>query len=360
MDKARKQRLENMLRAVQELKGEYYIGTQRAFNAIKAIARVYDCPGIIASTINEKANIGLEGFLATPERLNGIGLLIGHLQEEFQNELDVIEDGDTLYRELLARPSINLAQILLTSGQGDIYDYSDWLFGWPLFEQSESEKTEQERYADKLFKYNSGLFAEINQAGIRTDEELGKFVSLRLYEELNKMALSFDAESAKKLLGEYASEIEPDETVLQNFPLAVFLTTLNLDWTALFSRETFNKNSRKNKNSAEGVHITLKDIIQSVTKDKVDHKLEYRRQILARYINERYIRHLDNAQLTYEDLVEDASRRLYEKRTELSGLASLNAPNVFIKDGKRHVKEAEIIRRLIGSEKNWLIRYLKS
>ena len=55
MNPRKKQRLEGLLRAVKEIKSNFYIGTSEAYHVIKEIGRTYDNP--------EKISIRLNHFL---------------------------------------------------------------------------------------------------------------------------------------------------------------------------------------------------------------------------------------------------------------------------------------------------------
>jgi len=360
MDGERKQRLKSMLRAVQDSKSDYYIGTQKAFNAVRAIARVYDEPQIISSKINERANIGLDGFLATPERLNGIGLALQSLELGFAEELGVIgdvNDMNNFFSGLFASP-INLAKDLLISCCTPPLPcgYQDWVFGWPYsgFFGEHGEREVLEEYGDRLLGYSQELFSEINRAGIRANKEFGDFLSLRICEGLEDIPIPFNVGGARELARQgLISEPKPDKSAIENFPLAVYQAMRNLDWEEIFSSEIFNESVREHKKAVERNYIVWGELVKSVTRDRVDHRLEYRRQILTSYL-------LPNESITYEALVEISDRRLRDRRSRLSRLMSRDESRLIVKNEKKMVNDAKFIRHLIGSEKSWLIKFLRN
>jgi len=353
----KKQRLESMLSVVQDLKREKYIGTQRAFNIIKRITRLNTNPERIASEINDKlANQGLEGFLATPERLYGIGGALNDLTLEFGDELITIRDSyvedqeNDFFYNLCLKDSRNLADefLLLESvvKQIDFQEgsYLDWIFG---------EKTESIEYQDKLMIYMQDLFSEANICGMNTDQKFGLFLSVRLFNELSDISIPFDIEWGIENAEEMGLDIEPDESVINNFPLAVYTSMQTFDWREIFSHARFNKAREKYK---QYMHTNcLGVIIEGVINDRVDHRLEYRRQILATYLSR-----FGSELITYEQLIEDVDRKLEERKSRHSRSVGLSAPMMILSNDARLLKEIQLIRNLVASDKNWLTRYLRS
>lgn len=66
-----------MLRTIQDLKEEYYIGTKVAFNYLKSVRDIYEKPKKVAELINKKLeNSGLEKLTkAEKANLKSFGLL---------------------------------------------------------------------------------------------------------------------------------------------------------------------------------------------------------------------------------------------------------------------------------------------
>ena len=85
---ADKQKLEDLLREIQSLKGDKYIGTQEAWRYLKRVTALHDNPIRIALAINhrlrQKRGPQLH-YEATPERVVGLGETFGYLHKITEN-----------------------------------------------------------------------------------------------------------------------------------------------------------------------------------------------------------------------------------------------------------------------------------
>ena len=183
-------------------------------------------------------------------------------------------------------------------------------------------------------------------------------MSLKLCEELKEISIPFDVENAIKLRRESgADEPEIDESAIQNFPLAVYLATQSLDWEYLFSREAFYKSSKQHKGLVESQYISTGLLIRNIIRDKVDHRFEYRKQILVNCLSSYFS---DVGPITYEELVEKIERRLEIRESRLSRQIEMDLNPYIIKKEEKLIDEAKFLRHIIGSEKSWLIKFLRS
>ncbi|MEK6861407.1 MAG: hypothetical protein AABY07_05535, partial [Nanoarchaeota archaeon] len=67
-------KLEKLLENVKEIKSQFYVGTQEAWNTLKALERVYSTVDCVVDKINLKLNGSLKEVCckATPERIWGV------------------------------------------------------------------------------------------------------------------------------------------------------------------------------------------------------------------------------------------------------------------------------------------------
>lgn len=106
MEEKRKKELEGMLKAIQDLKEEYYIGTGDAFEYLKRVRNIYERPKKIAELINERlAKESSITYIASPERVVGLNSCLNRCLASSGIELP-----SALDYELLRHPRIYLSE----------------------------------------------------------------------------------------------------------------------------------------------------------------------------------------------------------------------------------------------------------
>jgi len=99
--------------------------------------------------------------------------------------------------------------------------------------------------------------------------------------------------------------------------------------------------------------ISLPNIVDRILKDKVDLRLEYRRQILCKYL-------IDSKIDSYEDAVRIADHRIAIRKDTIEKFEKGQMPDHIMNDAKKLFTEAKFIRHIVGSEKNFIKKYLKN
>ena len=101
----KKERLENILRAVQDLKEDYYIGTRDAWVYLKYVRGIYSTPEIIAHKVNDALKLqDIGDYRATPERIVGYTSVMEEIGEivykkKLQENKDfILESLDRYFR----------------------------------------------------------------------------------------------------------------------------------------------------------------------------------------------------------------------------------------------------------------------
>jgi len=163
-----KKYLEGMLRAIQDLKSEKYIGTQVAWDILKANQAVYEMPLQAATEINTRAALKNGDYKATPRRLNGILTLV-KLVENITAKIfsqcfnDAIEANTQFSSYRLANNDILFPFYL---------DYFSFVF-------SRDKKLEQVLTCkvEDTASYLGELFAYANKSKVKTDEDFGSFLA---------------------------------------------------------------------------------------------------------------------------------------------------------------------------------------
>lgn len=300
---------ENMLYAISEIKRRYYVGTQAAYKATKTIAQILDTPPEIARRVNREADLS-HGYRATPSRLAGINDAL------WQTLSEVIEAGDLQLDEPGAIQ--DLADHFLD------YGTEDWVYGLgkvPL--------------ADSITCY-ANLFHEARAHSIRNDPELGTFVTETLYDQLLEKDVDFI----------------PDDPSTPAFPVLVRQILATLPWDTLLSQETYQRATTIKTVEALKSHLDLPRMVAQVKRDQVDHRMEYRRQMLSYFLSYEY------TPPSVADLIETLDTRRRTRIRRLRKMRKNPTPRVFTERERLLVTEAGFLRHAAAAEKNWIETYL--
>ena len=95
-------------------------------------------------------------------------------------------------------------------------------------------------------------------------------------------------------------------------------------------------------------------IVDRIIHDRYDHKLEYRRQVLCGWLMG-----FEGIE-SYEEVVEIMDRNIKSNNVRYKKLEDLNAPETILENSRRMAQSNKFIRQLLGSEKNFIQRYLKN
>ncbi|MEK6826119.1 MAG: hypothetical protein AABX90_00645 [Nanoarchaeota archaeon] len=323
MQESKKQRLEGMLRAIQDLKAENYIGTQDAWKTLKDIEALYSKPSQISSKINQALNN--PAYKATPERLCGLVDLFSAIDDLSVETFDC--DAVNAYyftdaREDFLSSGTNYLGILVFDSEKNVIH--------SLLE-NEIEKTEKEL---------TNLFKLANESGLKTDSEFGQFFIDYVSEEIKKR---------KDILPEF-------ETQIAEVQQAVAAMSCNLDFEKLFSIQSLRDAEREGL-TATLIHSTTK-LYARLKNDRLDHRFEYRRQLLTNFL--RSFLHRFDEPPAYEEIKDFLDHKVLDRKRRVYSWRSLNGPDEIIKREEEVYESYKFLRLLLGAEKSFVIKYISN
>ena len=307
--------LEGKLKAIQELKREKYVGTQSAWNYIKGVTALYENPLRISKAINERLEEqGTVYYPASPERIVGLGYYLPRfftkieLESSDQKEPDEFTEEDYAILYLTDIPLFSCIELITDKKENrNIEKLVDYLF--PLFLESQSESMTNLDFAIKAIQY--------------------------------------------------PEEIHQINEVFRN---AIYSKVSSSNWDNLFSLDNLRSLETKIKRDIFSYEILINDRVKLMMNDRVDHRLEYRREILTDTIDE-FINCTffgESNVVSYDSLRDHYVRNLRESRKRLEKLECLNTPDCIIKSEKLNIEKKEFILCIIAPEKNFIDRYLRS
>jgi len=309
--------LEGKLRAIQDLKREKYVGTQTAWNYIKRVNNLYDNPEKVSKAINERLEEqGTVHYLATPEKIVGLGYYFPRflVKANFENyddskgdtyELTVEDEAD----DKLGKTPLFSCIDLITDKRDDlnVEKLVDYLI--PLFLDSQSKDMTNENFATKAIQYSDHIY------GI-------------------------------------------DEAVRKE----VFVKVSSSNWDQLLSVENYRTLESEIKRGIFFDEIKINSRIKLMINDQIDHRLEYRREILTDFIdsmiNEEFFG--DSYEASYDGLRDYNLRYLRESRERLKEFIERNDPKVIIDGEKSIIEKREFLLLIIAPERNFINKYLKN
>jgi len=316
--KPRSERLERMLRTIQDIKEQNYglIGTQDVWDFLKQQRGVYEVPDKIAARINEEVRKAIPTltYEATPERLDGI-------YTEFVC-LNTMVGGDT-YFELIGRHGAKC--------------FAD-IGGLTIVEDSEKEQI-------KAANFFRPFFLEANKDRITDDGEIGAIIAYTLKEDYN---------SVRKRIPEISRDECDDYVQKLCIEMAV------RDWRENLSKQTFIREQTFSVRLASENAFNLNKMTERIRRERVEHKLEYRRGILGHVLSDssRDIASSFGFPMeSWKGFIRSYEDRIRRVKKELSG-------KEIVEEERRIYQSAlntfTFIHRLLRQEKNWVEKVLKS
>ncbi|MDP3026434.1 MAG: hypothetical protein Q8N63_01910 [Nanoarchaeota archaeon] len=362
MDEKRKKELEGMLKAVQDLKSETYIGyigTGDAFGYLKQLRGVYERPKEIAELINRKmqdSGLAQITYKATPERLVGI--------EKNFNGSSFSIDGIPNFAELMAGK--NPLEYLTSNFENLGFLYVIEVIDDEPLMLKEASKSKEEKCAEKVAETLYPIFKYMNERQVADDMEFGGEFLGFLEEEYSrikgkikrKMAFSCD---------EYVENLKRELSII--------------NWEEQMSKGSLIESEKTSKNKLERLDLDITGIVGRLLRDRVDHRLEYRRMVLCKWLNDNGIEGYEDAILKCEEetrenrvigtQLRDATSNLGKAISKLDD----EKKDTFRKAGGRDIEEKlnnnvkyldnhkealKFIRFLLNADKNFVERYLRS
>lgn len=311
--------LEAKLRAIQDLKAERYIGTQEAWEYLKGIEALYENPKKVASIINQRLQKDFGSNLYYPaneERIFGIVEKLDELQckaydldDKFEREFRNIED--TLADEI---------NKIIIESQEDIKKIKNnqlWQIHF-ILEPIPSE--ELSKFIDFVYP----MFCEAQYPKV-TDLEFGQQaleLAFRDYPLSNK-------EAVMTIIRDQASI---------------------LNWHDALSRESMIKKREEYQRNILGADLSLKNRMGKIIRDKIDNKLERRREILTDFILEHRDQFDDNSYEGILDYINGITKTLHIIKIKEYDSSNLMGDINFY----------SFIRDILVRERNFVERYLRS
>lgn len=325
------QNLAMLLKEVEDVKQEYYVGTSEAFMAVKARMRLYDNPPNLVRKINEQLG-NSDSYKANTERLGGIMSMI-----QISNHLLSLGPDGVMDRmeDIFEKPQVSLAEMLFL--YGDNNQFGNFLFG--CFDDGLDDYSLSE---DKFRTMLVSLFRRANFDEVDSDDKMKDYVALDMYSTLKEMNLS-----AEDFDEEDKGEVDNAEDL--------YLALCDLNAEEIFSRDNFIELERMAMFDIERAYLRTDERVKRLKNDMVEHRLEYRRNMLSIFLRqESDIQGAEN--VSYESLVQrqDEIIKKHEGRKKLFGIDSpLN------KHENEALDEARFIRHLLGSDRNFVRRFLE-
>lgn len=311
---ASKQELEEMLRAVQDLKSEHYVGTQEAYNTIKAMYRMRVFPDEVARIINEQLpnRLGQREitYPATGERVSGLADILLYAYKSAGEDFKDLDDDN---------PEIYLTE----NFPGVLSHYY-------------AEYTSQDKPKDLADSF-LGFFAYANINTTNNDDVFGvdveKYIRIGYNSVRNKIENPM-IDNCDEFVDNILRNIRNDAWDYE------------LSKKARFKRETIER-----RNIFSG-YLLRDKIVERLINDKYDQRFEYRRQVLCHWLN-------SQKPFNYKSAIKLANKQLSNARRILEKLRG-KAPEVIQRNQENLVQSAEFVRHVLGSEKNFIEKYLRS
>jgi hypothetical protein len=323
-DKQKKKRLEGMLKAIQELKSEYYIGSEEAYSYLKNLQQTYELPQKVSDMTNNQLTKTFGGnltYLATPERIVGLENAISavSLKTVFE-EIFLKENRTDLLRKSLRNPPqkyLNQFSPVFLSCRDENENY----YGLIHYSEDIEKNPELLKKTIEAFK---PYFIKANTEGINLDDDFGDIVLSVLKKEYENIRDNIDVNKTFPNCDIFISDLTKNLS--------------NINWKKELSKENLRIYEAHRKKS-EIYCFSCQDIVRRMRKDRVDHRLEYRRAVLCEWLSEHDIKTYENA-IKYSNYM----------------LTVLNSQ----KNVSEELKECcKFIRHLVGADKNFIKRYLE-
>ena len=312
-----------MLEDIAEIKSQYYVGTGEAFKLIKGIQKMHAQPIEISNLINQEvAKKYSLSYKATPERIVGLeeGLQLCGSEAEFN--LELTDEEYSLFRDYKA--------LLLGKVDSLLEDFETSPF------MGDAKKSARGFYP---------LFLNANKNLLSSDQDFGELVlkyipfkANRNLTEKGNLTVKFD-KTTKTYFGAW----------LISFMIGI----QSLDWNKILSGQNLIENERDYKETLISTELSNLDIVQRLIRDKLDHRWEYRRSVACKWLSSAKIK-------TYDDAILGIEQKIASRVEQNERLKAIHAPNMILDNSNNLVAESRFIRHVLGSDRNFFQRYLRS
>ena len=320
--------LEAKLRAIQDLKAERYIGTQQAWEYLNEVEALYVNPIKIADAINErlKKELGSDEiyYPATQERVVG-------LMAELYSLSDMIDDIEYEHRKKMKiSPSDevemenNLAQKLGFNDWKDLENKNPIMNFYTTFSDKKTPLIES------TSKFLTTIFYKAQEPNIDNNT----FGKLALENAFKDYPLLF-----------------PDKA--QTFSELISRIAEENNWDYLLSKENLKEIRLERMNRAIGSNLSLSDRIDKIIRDQIDHRFDIRREIVSDLLTFKEFK-------SYKEAVDSMQNQLRKWNSRLKIYLKKSAPKIIKESGQKMIRDYKYFLTCLGSEKNFVERYLKT
>jgi hypothetical protein len=303
MDETKRKRLNGMLEAIKDIKRDNYVGTKEAFDTLKEMQKARELPEEVSKHINETLEETFSSYditySATPERVSGLIEILNKMEFDNMGLNEYIDNYE------------------------ESYDYGDIGTGCDK---------KPDYIADRL----KGFFIYSNLEGCTDDSDFGFKVSEYLIDRL--------------LL---AKENIPEEleTSVNRYILKEIFKIMKDDWYENLSRQEMSRRESNDRRVIERFGLRNYNMVERLKRDRLDHRLEYRRQVLTKWLGER---HIEN----YEQAIETADSSIQQRKERLEKCKSYSSPVVIINTQEKMLDEARFIRLVLGGDRKYVTECL--
>lgn len=338
--------LEAKLRAIQDLKAERYIGTQQAWQYLKAVESVYKNPKKISDEINDylqkRLGEGKVYYPATEERLIGLANILEELFEKIEEDEDKKIMSNYNPRSSKALDEVHYL-IIFHDSIAQERGYKTWhemmLKEYPLRDISSQfifiPPDAMDIKVELLEYFNKEMDAAL--------DGLGHIFSLNQNLKMNNKLFG---DNVLEYIKENYFFVFPEqahitiETIVSDTNLDYVLSNINLKkLRARAMRGAFSK-------------ISTFVRIQKILRDQVENKMDIMREIVSDFLYE-------NEYNSYEEALAISKEKLRIRQKRLKNLIRLSAPPPIIDSEVSSLKILEYEVRCLVSERNFVERYLR-
>lgn len=323
----RKRQLQPKLETIKELKREYYVGTMQAKDLLEFRADIATKPDEFSDRINQE--IDYSDYKATPERISAIARCFEH----FLAPLAMQDEDEPIYEPGVYFETLDA---LLNTPESFplIHTASNEPLTHRMFFRKERDGMELSHIFDEdVFDFFVAAFENAKQKRVKTDTQMYSATYEMLMAEMDR-------------LSEYVSE-EEVKAAKKELRLAKhrgnmkFGTKQYVDLVILMDRCI----------KSDVVSYSL--IVSNLKRDQVEHRLEYRRQVVLRFLDQ-------TRPESYSEAVDFAEKSLAKRKSRYESFISLKVPKSRIDSSKRLYEGAVFLRQCLASEKRFVEKYLSS
>jgi hypothetical protein len=329
--------LQSRLRAVQDLKRRKYVGTQDTLNYLRRESALYENPQRISDAINrEIAKEGSIFYEATPARVLGICNTISDLlsrtmwdttdSSEIAEGLrgDNVDEEEREEGDTAVVKTSSFADSLKFHSSNPILNYKDLISGGYMLVGEDAKRVRIDPIPQHLARYLIPIFAESQTTG--ADDE------------------SFGTKAMRTVLDDYP--------LMEGQEQKIYERLADLDWPKSLSNESLTISERKIKKEIEKSELPLKNRIQKIMRDRVDHRLENRREVITDLLQyEDYSNHEDAVKAEKNDL--KSSQVILEIASD-----DPERNRDIIESAVESIARQEFLVIALAPEKNFVDRYL--